>query len=87
MTLFVCLWMSCSCITLLICDECISDYFMSVCVSIGRSVIFACVGVVFYSQACNVLINVLINCPNILTVIILTVFINESMDNQLYEMN
>ena len=41
--LFSCLWMSCCpCITLLLCDECIFDYAMYVCVSIicRLSVIF-----------------------------------------------
>ena len=62
---------------MLICDECIFDYFMNhECVSIYwvsllyvicrlsvNSVIFAC----FYLRTCNLLINVLlINRPNIL---------------------
>ena len=51
-----------------ICDECIRDYFMYACVSIicRLSVIFECLGVVvFYLRTCNLLINVLLNRPNI----------------------
>ena len=54
--IFSCLWISYPCITLLICDECIFDYFMYVCVSIVRrlSVFFECFGVVvLYFQTCN----------------------------------
>ena len=66
----------------LIRDECIFDYFMYVCVSIicHLSVIFGCLGVVvFYLRTCHVLINIVVNHPNILTIIILTLFINQSM--------
>ena len=45
------------------------------CVICRLSVIFECLGVVvFYLRTCNLLINVLLNRPNILTIIILTLF-------------
>ena len=44
------------------------------------SVTFECLGVVvFYLRTRNLLINVLLNHPNILTFIILALFINQSM--------
>ena len=39
----------------------------------------SCLGVVFYLPTCNLFINVLINRQNILTIIILTLFVNQSM--------
>ena len=72
----------CSCLTLLICVECIIDYFMYVCVSIGRFALcdlssvcdlFACRCCDL--PTCNLFMNVLINRPNI---IILTLFVNQS---------
>ena len=93
--LFSCLWMGCRlCITLLIviCDECIFDYFMYVCVCIywafllcvicRLSVVCLCFGVVvFYLRTCNSLLNVFFNRPSILllTIIILTLFIIQSI--------
>ena len=92
--LFSCLCMSCPCTTLLVCDESIFDYFMYVCASIGRfcsvwsviCVIFACLGVVVlilylrtYIYVIQLLRNVLLNRPNISTIIILTSCINQSM--------
>ena len=50
------------------------------CVVCCLSVIFECLCViVFYFRKCNLLINVLLNRRNILTIIILTFFINHSM--------
>ena len=72
-------WMHASLIIFCMCVYLLGVLFL-LCVICHLSVFFACLGVVvFYLRTCNLLINVLINCPNIITIVILTLFINQSM--------
>ena len=88
--------------SLIIIYVCVCVYWaFLLCVICRLSVIFSCsVVVVFYLSTCNLFINVWISRPNILTIITLTFFVNQSicaetffhlmlcfMDDKVFEMN